>query len=205
MGWWGQGSTWMGLGSTRVNQNPTRWIRNGGCWGGRLKGHGVVRSGVNLDGVGVNPGESESYSVNQKWRVLRGSPQRSWGGEVRGQPGWGWWGQGSTRVNQNHQFSTTTLISWIRHCSNQRAVLDFFLKLPTLIMTKNSRLGFNNINFVSDFPLTDQSVTCSLGYPPPPPPTSFLWTMLIHHIVLLTSFLWTMIDRTGSSESDAVA
>ena len=62
----------------------------GGRGRGRLKGHGVVRSGVNLDGVGVNPGESESYSVNQKWRVLRGSPQRSWGGEVRGQPGWGW-------------------------------------------------------------------------------------------------------------------
>ena len=37
------------------------WGREGG---GRLKGHG---------------GESESYSVNQKWRVLRGSPQRSWG------------------------------------------------------------------------------------------------------------------------------
>ena len=87
---------WMGgvgrEGVAWVNQNPTRWIRNGGCWGGRLKGHG---------------GESESYSVNQKWRVLRGSPQRSWGGEVRGQPGWGWWGQGSTRVNQNHQFPTT--------------------------------------------------------------------------------------------------
>ena len=62
----------------------------GGRVRGRLKGHGVVRSGVNLDGVGVNPGESESYSVNQKWRVLRGSPQRSWVGEVRGQPGWGW-------------------------------------------------------------------------------------------------------------------
>ena len=32
----------------------------GGRVRGRLKGHGVVRSGVNLDGVGVNPGESES-------------------------------------------------------------------------------------------------------------------------------------------------
>ena len=32
----------------------------GGRGRGRLKGHGVVRSGVNLDGVGVNPGESES-------------------------------------------------------------------------------------------------------------------------------------------------
>ena len=31
-----------------------------GAAGGHLKGHGVVRSGVNLDGVGVNPGESES-------------------------------------------------------------------------------------------------------------------------------------------------
>ena len=64
---------------------------------GHLKGHGVVRSGVNLDGVGVNPGESESYSVNQKWRVLRGSPQRSW--VVRS--GVNLDGVGSTRVNQN--------------------------------------------------------------------------------------------------------
>ena len=32
----------------------------GGRVRGRLKGHGVVGSGVNLDGVGVNPGESES-------------------------------------------------------------------------------------------------------------------------------------------------
>ena len=91
-GWVGSGGRGSPQRSWGVNQNPTRWIRNGGCWGGRLKGHG---------------GESESYSVNQKWRVLRGSPQRSWGGEVRGQPGWGWWGQGSTRVNQNHQFPTT--------------------------------------------------------------------------------------------------
>ena len=36
----------------------------GGRVRGRLKGHGVVRSGVNLDGVGVNPGESESSILN---------------------------------------------------------------------------------------------------------------------------------------------
>ena len=43
----------------------------GGRVRGRLKGHGVVRSGVNLDGVGVNPGESESsifyYCSGPEW------------------------------------------------------------------------------------------------------------------------------------------
>ena len=47
----------------------------GGRVRGRLKGHGVVRSGVNLDGVGVNPGESES-SIFYYWRTARPPPPR---------------------------------------------------------------------------------------------------------------------------------
>ena len=42
----------------------------GGRVRGRLKGHGVVRSGVNLDGVGVNPGESESSIFYYFWACL---------------------------------------------------------------------------------------------------------------------------------------
>ena len=39
-------------------------------------------------GVGV-PGEGISLRGLDGWEG-EGSPQRSWGGEVRGQPGWGW-------------------------------------------------------------------------------------------------------------------
>ena len=46
----------------------------GGRVRGRLKGHGVVRSGVNLDGVGVNPGESES-SIFYYWGGGAQDPQ----------------------------------------------------------------------------------------------------------------------------------
>ena len=45
----------------------------GGRVRGRLKGHGVVRSGVNLDGVGVNPGESESSIGTGFWRLMNTS------------------------------------------------------------------------------------------------------------------------------------
>ena len=70
----------------------------GGRVRGRLKGHGVVRSGVNLDGVGVNPGESESSIFYYSYRATL----------------WGYF---------THKFVGFDLVGVFLHCGGEKLTL----------------------------------------------------------------------------------